>query len=654
MSFARARRASVRAPALAFYPGARPRTQELIPDGVDVSHTRMEAEDPERVWLRDVYKRDARQLTLRAVIAGMLIGMLMCLSNLYVVLKTGWSMGVTVTACIIAFAVFSLLSKLRLVKGHFSPLENNATGSVASAAGYMTGGGNMAAIPALFLLTGALPSTASLILWFGVIAALGVFAAIPIKRQLINIEKLPFPTGIATAETIQSLHASTEREGTAPPPSGAGDKAKYLGVAGLVGGLVAVFRDAKGSFMPFNIPDKIAIPGLGWAGFPALKWTIGIEGSLLLVGAGAIMGFRICASLLFGALFCYAFLCPWLVGEGIVPTVEYKVMVTYTLWPAAAMMLAHGLTSFAFQWRSVVKSFSGLGRAFSKKSAQGEVDEMDAVECPSWWFPAGFIVFGPVVVALMMILFGIPWWASLMALPLSVVMGVVAARVTGETDVTPTKALGPATQFIYGAALPGNLTANVMGANVTGGVGLHAADLLTDLKSGYLLGANPRQQFYAQLFGVVAGAIIVVPAFNLLVPDASILGSDQFPAPGVQVWAGVSKALSVGVSSMHPTILWLALAGAVIGLALALLEKLLPKKYLSFVPSASGLGISMVVPGWNAVSMFIGGAIAEIVRRFRPKLAESSVVPVSSGFIAGESLIGIAIKGLIVAGILSK
>jgi OPT family oligopeptide transporter len=611
-------------------------------------------EDPERVWLRDVYQRGARQLTVRAVLSGMVIGMLMCLSNLYVVLKTGWSMGVTVTACIIAFALFTVLSKLGLTKAPFSPLENNAMGSVASAAGYMTGGGNMAAVPALFVLTGAIPSTPSLILWFAVIATLGVFAAIPIKRQLINVEQLPFPTGIATAETIRSLHAAAHAAEHPKEAATRDDgKAKYLGIAAAIGGLVAVLRDAKGRFMPFNLPDKIPFPGLEWGGLPALKWSLGIEGSLLLVGAGAIMGFRICLSLLVGAIFCYAWLCPWLVQEGIIPSVEYKVMVTYTLWPAAAMMLVHGLTSFAFQWRSVVKSFSGLTSAFSKK-VDASKDEMDEVECPGWWFPAGFIVFGPIVVALMMLLFGMPWWAALMALPLSVVMGVVAARVTGETDVTPTKALGPATQFLYGAALPGDLTANVMGANVTGGVGLHAADLLTDLKSGYLLGANPRQQVFAQLFGVVAGALIVVPAFNLLIPEASVLGSDQFPAPGVQVWAGVSKALVVGVDSMHPTIRWLTLAGAGLGLVLALAEKLLPKRFMPFIPSASGLGIAMVVPGWNAVSMFIGGSVAEIVRRARPALAESATVPVSSGFIAGESLVGIAIKALIVAGVLTK
>ena len=79
------------------------------------------ATDPERYWLENVYQGGVRQLTVRAVIAGMLIGAVMCLSNLYVVLKTGWSMGVTITVCILAFALFSVLRKLRLVKDGLHP-----------------------------------------------------------------------------------------------------------------------------------------------------------------------------------------------------------------------------------------------------------------------------------------------------------------------------------------------------------------------------------------------------------------------------------------------------------------------------------------------------------------------------------------------------
>src|SRR5690606_41767860 len=64
-----------------------------------------------------------------------------------------------------------------------------------------------------------------------------------------------------------------------------------------------------------------------------------------------------------------------------------------------------------------------------------------SVECPDWWFPVGFALLSPAVVFLMWKLFAIPIWAAILAIPLGVVMGFVAARVTGETDITPTKAL---------------------------------------------------------------------------------------------------------------------------------------------------------------------------------------------------------------------
>ncbi len=598
--------------------------------------------EPELHWLRTTYKPGARPLTVRAVLAGMVIGAVMCLSNLYVVLKTGWSLGVTVTACILAFAVFRLLQTLRISRAEFSVLENNAMGSVASAAGYMTGGGNMAAVPALLVLTGIRPDAISLILWFGVIAALGVFAAIPIKRQLINIEKLPFPTGTATAETIKGMHGG----------GGDGSKARLLTWTALGGAVVAFLRDAKAAWMPWNLPAHFGLP-LKWGGYAAEKWTMSLDGSFILAGAGALMGFRTGWSLLIGAVATYGFLAPPMVEAGIIKDVSYKAIVQWTLWPGAAVLLSSGLLSFVFQWRSVLRSFSGLGKLLAGKK-NAEADPLADVECPAWWFPAGFALFGPIVVGLMAILFGIPVWAGLLALPLSLVMGIVAARVTGETDVTPTKALGPVTQAIYGGMLPGNIPANVMGANVTGGVGLHAADLLTDLKSGYLLGANPRQQLFAQLFGVVAGALAVVPAYNLLVPDASVIGSEQFPAPSVQVWAGVSKALTDGFDGLHPTARLAALIGFGVGSVLAILEKVVPKKHRAWVPSASGIGIAMVVPGANAIAMFLGSAAAEVVRRRNPKTAEDTVVPVASGVIAGESLMGILVAILVAVGVLTK
>ena len=604
--------------------------------------------DKETEWLASTRRQGVPQLTIRAVVVGMGIGAVMCLSNLYVFFKTGWSMGVTITAAILAFALFRLLEVLKIAKHPLTALENNALTTVASGAGFMTGGGNMAAFGALLMVTTVRPDPTLLIFWFGAIAALGVFTAIPIKRQLINREGLAFPTGKATAETLRAIHG--ELPGAT---AGAGNaQAKALGYGALFAALLAFVRDAKAAWMPWNLPSVIPLPFM-IAGKAAAEWTLAIKSEVVLVGAGALMSFRTAWSLLLGGVLTYAFLAPALLADHAIKGTGYKAIVAWTVWPGAAVLVASGLTSFALDWRSVARSFSGLLAVFAPSKAQ-VADPMDAVECPGWWFPAGFVLLGPVVVLLMVVLFQIPWWAGLVAVPLSVVMGFVAARVTGETDVTPTKALGPVTQLIFGILTPGNLAGNIMSANVTGGIGLHAADLLTTLKTGWLLGGNPRAQFYAQLFGVVAGAAVVVPAFNILIPDPSVLGSDAWPAPSCLVWAGVSKAFAGGVGSLNGLARTGMAAGLALGTVLAVLEKLAPAKLKPWVPSPAGVGIAMVIPGSNTLAMFCGGLVAWLLGKYKPQFAQRFVVPVSSGLIAGESLMGVAIALLIVAGVLHK
>ena len=595
------------------------------------------------------------QLTVRAIVVGMLIGAVMCLSNIYVFFKTGWSMGVTLTACILAWAVFKGLNALpfnapwaRPVKQPLGMLENNALTTVASGAGFMTGGGNMAAFGALLMVTSERPPAIPIIAWFAVIAALGVFAAIPIKRQLIDEEQLPFPTGTATAETLKSIHG--EESGAAVEGS---KKAKALAWAAGFGAIIAFLRDAKAAWMPFNIPAAINLP-FTLAGHALKEWTLSLKTEVVLIAAGALMSFRTGWSLLLGGGLTYAVLAPALLANGAIAGTGYKAIVAWTLWPGAAILVGSGLTTFALDYKSVLRSLSGLTAMlpWTKKNPSAPAD--DPEEAPGWWFPAGFAVLGPVVIFLMGWLFHIPWWAGVIAVPLAVLMGFIAARVTGETDVTPTKALGPVTQLLFGVMTPGNLSGNIMSANVTGGIGLHSADLLTTLKTGKLLGGSARQQTRAQLFGVLAGAAVVVPAFNLIIPDPSVLGGDTWPAPSCLVWAGVSKAFANGIDALPASARMAVWVGLALGVVLALFEKLTPKHLKAWVPSPSGLGIAMVIPGSNAIAMFIGAATAEWMRKKKPLLAERLVVPVSSGLIAGESLMGILIALLVVAGVLSR
>jgi uncharacterized oligopeptide transporter (OPT) family protein len=197
-------------------------------------------DERDRAWLERVYQGDdAVQLTPRAVVTGMLIGGLMSVSNLYVGLKTGWGLGVTITSCIIAYAVFKFLEQV--VPAYrtrpFSTLENYTMSSAASAAGYMSSAGLVSAIPALYMTTGRLLEWWEIGLWLAALSMLGVFMAIPLKRQLINIDQLPFPSGIATAETLASMH-------------GAGGeavvKARALFGSAVLGAVVAIWRDLVG------------------------------------------------------------------------------------------------------------------------------------------------------------------------------------------------------------------------------------------------------------------------------------------------------------------------------------------------------------------------------------------------------------------------
>ncbi len=577
------------------------------------------------------------QLTARAVVAGMVLGGFLSLSNLYVALKTGWSIGVSITSAILAFAIFAILFRLKIVRKHFGMLENNIMQSTASAAGYMTGGGTVAAIPALMMITGETMGGWQMFFWISAIGMMGLVMSIPMKTQMINIEQLRFPTGIATAETLRALHGA---EG-----SGGKGKANLLAWGGVAGAVVAFWRDAKFAWL-WNLPEKIKIPGVTLAGRPLADYTLSFEGSLIMVGAGAIMGFRAAWSMLLGALINYGVLAPWLYSQGVIDArLGYKHIVAWSVWFGSAMILTCGLTAFAFQYKTVLRAVDSVFKAF-----RGQVVDEHG-EVPMLWFVIGMVLFTPVVVFLEWFLFGIKWWMGILSVVLGFFIAIVACRATGETDTTPTGALGKITQITFGVLDPGNVTTNLMTANVTGGVGLHAADMLTVLKSGWLLKADPKHQFWAQFFGVAAGSCFVVPAYRLLIPTADVLGTDKWPAPGAQTWKGVAELLAKGFHTLHPTAQWALFIGGALGVIFVLMEKWLPK-YRAYIPSATGLGLAFTTPGNNTISMFAGSLIALMLERRKPALAEKTVVPVSSGFIAGESLIGVLLAALVVLGLM--
>jgi uncharacterized oligopeptide transporter (OPT) family protein len=233
-----------------------------------------------------------------------------------------------------------------------------------------------------------------------------------------------------------------------------------------------------------------------------------------------------------------------------------------------------------------------------------------------------------------------PYWQSALAVVLSFALALVACRITGETDTTPIGAMGKVTQLTFGAINPGNINVNLMSANITAAAAGSSADLLTDLKSGYLLGANPRKQFIAQFAGIFIGTVVTVFSFAALVPDASVLGTEQFPAPAAQTWSAVAKALSKGLDALAPVKVWSIVIGGIVGIVFSFLPMIFPK-HQKYLPSAAAFGLAWVFDWYYSLLFFIGAVIAYVLERKAPKTAEEFTFPVASGVIAGGSLMGV-------------
>jgi uncharacterized oligopeptide transporter (OPT) family protein len=306
----------------------------------------------------------------------------------------------------------------------------------------------------------------------------------------------------------------------------------------------------------------------------------------------------------------------------------------WALWGGNSIMVFSSLATVALQWRTLARAFT----LFKKTERPAHSAAMDAIEVPASWLIAGLIPITIGMVAVQYLAFHISIALGLVAVALSFVVSLVCCRATGETDTTPIGAMGKLTQLLY-AALPGAkgiASINLMAAGVTASAGGAAADLLTDLKSGYILGANPRKQFIAQFVGLFFGLVAVVPAWFAMVPNKQAL--EAFNPPATNMWKAVADLLTLGVNHLPHTALIAIVIGAIVGMLLPVVEFLWPKAK-PFLPSAMGLGLAWVVPFQNAFSFLIGAVIVAAWQKWNPKNSDTYAIPIASGLVAGESLV---------------
>lgn len=614
--------------------------KELTPEQV----RSLSLAEKDRWWRAEVYEGDMPQLTARAAVTGVLLGGVLSLTNLYIGVRTGWTLGVGITSVIASFAAFKGLAAVGLGR-QMTLLENNAMQSIATSAGYMTAP-LVSSVAAYMLVTRRIVPALHTGIWTVLLALLGVLFAFPMKKRFINDQQLPFPEGYAAGVVLHSLHSSGGAAGLF--------KAKVLAASAGLSALVEVMR--SGRLMEAVRLRALALPQ-AWDdvvyrfvtprlwGTPLRDLTIRMDTSIVMLGTGGLMGIRTAASVLVGGVVNYGILAPLLIRQRIIPGASYPLIAGWSLWGATALMTTSSLWAFAGRPGPVVRSLAGL---LASGRRTRPVDGLADIELPVGVFRIGIPVVGAAVVIAGHLFFDIDVMMGILAIPLVFVFTLIAVHSTGLTAITPNAALGKLTQLTYGVLAPGNTATNVMTAGIASEVSLNASNLLMDIKPGYMLGAKPRQQVVGHLIGILAGALVAVPVFYALFDgDLSLLAGDRLPMPGAQIWRSVAEALTRGIGSLPVTARAAMGIGAVVGLAIEVLNQ---RSRGRFPLSGVGLGLGFVLKFSDALAMASGAFLFWAVARRRRnldslahRLFADNPETLCAGVIAGGSITGIVL-----------
>jgi uncharacterized oligopeptide transporter (OPT) family protein len=343
-------------------------------DASDAIHEQQRRRSEARRFIAN-HANEGQNFTTRGILVGLGVGLIICFSNMYFGLQTGWISSMSMPSSLIGFAFFKTLSKHLDLP--FTPVENVLVQTVAGSMGTMPlGCGFVGVMPALnYMLKPEEQGPIFLSLWKLVLWALGlcffgVVFAVPLRRQVIIREKLKFPSGTATALMIGVLHGeeahtygpaalqrsrgSTAREVVVEdedadveelnknqPQSSWKSKVKLLVISFLISGLYTLAT--------YFFPILRNLPIFGFKLADSWLWTL--NPSLAYVGQGIIMGPATTTHMLLGAIVGWAILSPlakqrgWASG----PVDDWeKGSKGWIVWISLAIMLADSVISLGY------------------------------------------------------------------------------------------------------------------------------------------------------------------------------------------------------------------------------------------------------------------------------------------------------------------
>jgi OPT family oligopeptide transporter len=639
-------------------------------------------------WFDNVFRGDMPQLTLRSGFTGFLLGGILSATALYIAAKTGISIGVGLTSVLLSFGLYRALHGAGLAKD-FTILENNCTQSIATAAGYAIGP-LISSFGAYMLVTDRIVPGWQMVVWMVVIMTLGVLIAFPMKRRFINEDQLPFPEGRACGVVLDSLYTGGAAEGLF--------KTRLLIVsAGLTAVWAALTGDAWMKLIEmkilmldkwtslkesWNIEDRIdtyfyqaaekfhwATPSILGTDFRTLGLRLTLD--LSMVGIGGLMGMAVATSCLIGGFLNFVVLAPIMIEHGdivqrvtaagkAVPISRAEIVNQWSMWWGVTMMVVGSLVGLLSKPDLFTKAFKSI--TTRRNAAANGSDVLRHIEVPLWVSYVGVPVFSLIGAYVTHEFFGVPLLLSFISLPLIFVLTVICTNSMALTSWTPTGALSKITQFSMGAIDRTNPASNLLPAGMTSEISANAANLLSDIKPGYMLGGKPRHQAIGHIIGLFSGALTSVPLFFLLFlrPDAngvrspSTMISDQFAFPAVVQWKGVAEIIAHGFRGLPTSAL---VAVGVAAVAALVIEGARIATRGRFALSAVSIGLGVVLPPESTFMMWIGALMFFLLRlRYKEPGTRGNAIwveglePICAGLISGAALMGIgnAIIGVLI------
>lgn len=574
-----------------------------------------------------------REMTVRALLMGCCIGVVLAAGNVYIGLKTGFIDGGSITAALVGFAFFATFKRLGRLP--YSALEANITQTTAASAAIMSFAvGIPGPIPALSLMGHDYPGWA-LVLWGTGLGVIGILVAAMLRRKLIVVDALSFPTGSATAEVIETIYTARHT---------ALRRAWLLIGTAAVTMAVTWLRDGRPQVIP-----QVTMFGTAIAGVSTAALTVGVSWSPLMLSTGMLVGLRSAASMGLGGFLAWVVVAPRLYQSGLVRTANFGGFAAWLVWPALGLLTAGSMLPLLLDWRSFVRSFRDLTSLVRGRRRGNADDEQAGGPGPA---PDGLrhgkILLLVSAIAMIWVgraVFGLHPLVTLSTLVLAVLFANVTARAAGETDIAPTGQVGMLTQLTFAGYGP---IVSLFAGSISNGEGAQTAQTLWALKAGHRLHASARAQLWAQLLGAVLGAVVVVPVYFVMVKSYGI-GTEAMPASSAMSWKATAEAVRAGFAAMPRYGL---LAGGIAAVAGGILAALGRTRIGHLVPSPAAMGVAVLMPAYLTFAAFAGCLVLIALRRLRPQVSENTILSVAAGGIAGEAVMGVIVAILIAGGLL--